>query len=85
MSTKWLDILGTVVFIIFSCYWAYIIWFKPEEFKRKAFGKDPSWVDRQMMTGFAMWMWRILTLIFFIASIVVVIAFVISALKELFQ
>ena len=83
MSAKWLDILGFSLFVIFSCYMAYMTWFKPEEYKRKTFGENPSKVDRLMMTDLAIWMWRIMSLIFFIASVVGVIALVISLLREI--
>ena len=81
MTTTWLNFLGFSLFVIISCYMAYKIWFKPEEYKRKTFGENPSKVDRLMMTDLAMWMWRMMSLIFFIASVVGVIALVISLLK----
>jgi hypothetical protein len=83
MSAKWSDILGFSLFVIFSCYMAYMTWFKPEEYKRKTFGDNPSKVDCLMMTDLAMWLWRIMSLILFIASVVIVIAFVILFLKAI--
>jgi hypothetical protein len=61
---------------------AYKIWFKPEEFKQKTYGENPSKVDRLMMTDFAMWMWRIMSLILFITAAVIVIVFAILFVKE---